>query len=74
MGLAQEKGITTYFFARTTQAALLRGQRALGTLIQRTGADEIIATAQIFDHAARLHSFEIVAEIFETPNSPSLLG
>jgi hypothetical protein len=29
-------------------------------------ADELIARAQIFDHAARLRSFEIVAEIRET--------
>ncbi len=28
----------------------------------RTGADEIIVTAQIFDHAARLRSYEILAE------------
>jgi alkanesulfonate monooxygenase SsuD/methylene tetrahydromethanopterin reductase-like flavin-dependent oxidoreductase (luciferase family) len=28
----------------------------------RTGADELMVTAQIFDHAARLRSFEILAE------------
>jgi len=31
--------------------------------IALTGADELLATAQIFDHAARLRSFEIVAGI-----------
>jgi luciferase family oxidoreductase group 1 len=36
----------------------------LEVLIERTGADEVIATAQIFDHAARLRSFEIAAEVF----------
>lgn len=30
--------------------------------IHRTGADELIVTAQIFDHAKRLRSFEILAE------------
>jgi luciferase family oxidoreductase group 1 len=49
-------------------------QRTLDALIQRTGADEIIATAQIFDHAARLHSFEIAAEIFDTSHSPRPQG
>jgi len=39
-------------------------------LNQQTGADEIIATAQVFDHAVRLHSFEIAVEIFQTPHSP----
>jgi luciferase family oxidoreductase group 1 len=31
--------------------------------IERTGADELIITCQIFDHAARLRSYEIAAEI-----------
>ncbi len=36
----------------------------LKRLIEETQADEIIATAQIYDHAARLRSFEIAAEVF----------
>ena len=34
----------------------------------RTGgrSDEIIATAQIYDHAARLQSFEIAAEALQS--------
>jgi luciferase family oxidoreductase group 1 len=44
-------------------------RRELEALIQATGADEIIATAQIFDHAARLHSFEITAGVFESINA-----
>lgn len=35
---------------------------AIAAFIARTGADEIIVTAQIFDHAARVRSFEIAAE------------
>jgi luciferase family oxidoreductase group 1 len=35
----------------------------LETILAETGADEVIATAQIFDHAARLRSFEILAEV-----------
>jgi luciferase family oxidoreductase group 1 len=38
-------------------------RRGLEDLVERTGADEIIATAQVFDHAARLRSFEILAEL-----------
>lgn len=33
--------------------------------IERTGADELMVTSQIFDHAARLHSYEIVAAIYQ---------
>jgi len=32
-------------------------------ILEETGADELIVTAQIFDHTARLRSFEIGAEI-----------
>ncbi len=35
----------------------------LEELLAETAADEIIATAQIFDHAARLRSFEIAARV-----------
>ena len=38
-------------------------RRGLAAFIAETGADEIMITAQIFDHAARLRSFEITAEI-----------
>lgn len=38
-------------------------RRKLEELIAATGADELILTAQIFDHAARLRSFELIAEI-----------
>ncbi|NBD11956.1 MULTISPECIES: LLM class flavin-dependent oxidoreductase [Corallococcus] len=35
----------------------------LQSLIEQTGADELMITAQIHDHAARLRSFEIVAKV-----------
>ncbi len=34
-------------------------------IMRATAADEIIAVSQIYDHAARLHSFEIGADIFK---------
>jgi luciferase family oxidoreductase group 1 len=39
-------------------------RRRLEDLIAETQADEIIAVGQIYDHAARLKSFEIAAEVF----------
>ncbi len=58
------------------QAAMLDGllaEAAVGSprtvrdelqeLLDRTGADELILTAQIYDHAARLRSFELAAAI-----------
>jgi luciferase family oxidoreductase group 1 len=38
-------------------------ERGLAAFISEHQADEIMVTAQMFDHAARLRSFEIVAEV-----------
>ncbi|NBB14472.1 MsnO8 family LLM class oxidoreductase [Caulobacter sp. SLTY] len=38
-------------------------RQGLAAFIARTGVDEVIVTAQIFDHKARLRSFEIAAEV-----------
>jgi luciferase family oxidoreductase group 1 len=48
-------------------------RRRLEQILKRTAADEIIATAQIYDHAARLRSFEIAAGILRAlvrPKAP----
>jgi len=37
-------------------------ERGLAALIAATGADELMVTSQIFDHGARLRSYEITAE------------
>jgi luciferase family oxidoreductase group 1 len=39
---------------------------ALAAFIARTKADELMITSQMFDHQARLHSYEITAEVRET--------
>ena len=38
---------------------------ALDAFIARTGADELMITSQIFDHDARLRSYEILAELHQ---------
>ena len=38
-------------------------RQGLKAIIDRTGADELMLTAQIYDHAARLRSFEIAAAV-----------
>ena len=37
-------------------------RRGLEEVVAQTGADEIIVASQIYDHAARLHSYEIAIE------------
>jgi luciferase family oxidoreductase group 1 len=48
-------------------------ERRLREILEETAADEIIAVAQIYDHAARLRSYEIGAEIFRrmSPATPA---
>ena len=38
-------------------------RRALDAFVARTGADELMISAMIFDHAARLRSYEIAAQV-----------
>lgn len=38
-------------------------RRELNAFIERTGADELMITSQVFDHTARLRSYEITAEV-----------
>ncbi|PRD41406.1 alkane 1-monooxygenase [Phyllobacterium phragmitis] len=38
-------------------------KEGIDAFIARTDADELMVTAQIFDHAARIRSFEILAEV-----------
>jgi alkanesulfonate monooxygenase SsuD/methylene tetrahydromethanopterin reductase-like flavin-dependent oxidoreductase (luciferase family) len=39
--------------------------KGLQDFIDRTEADELMITSQIFDHAARLHSYEITADVHQ---------
>ncbi len=39
-----------------------RVRQGLADFVKRTGADELMVTAQIYDHAARVRSFEITAQ------------
>jgi alkanesulfonate monooxygenase SsuD/methylene tetrahydromethanopterin reductase-like flavin-dependent oxidoreductase (luciferase family) len=39
----------------------------LGGFAETVGADELMITSAIFDHEARLRSYELLAEAFELP-------
>lgn len=53
--------------ARMTRVAAIGSpvnvRRQIDAWLAQTGADEIIATSHIFDHAARLHSYELLANL-----------
>ena len=56
--------------AHTSSAAVVGSldtvRKGLADFIARTGADEVMVTASIFDHEARKRSFEITAEAHRT--------
>jgi luciferase family oxidoreductase group 1 len=52
--------------AQAVVGSLDNVRHGLEAFITRTGADELMVTAQIFDHPARLRSFEITAMARET--------
>ena len=51
----------------TLSSAIVGGpetvRQGVADFVERTGADELIVTGQIFDHAARLRSYEILAAV-----------
>ena len=58
-----ERALLGQVLARSVVGSPQTVRRGLDAFIARTGADELMITAQIFDHAARLRSFEITAEV-----------
>jgi luciferase family oxidoreductase group 1 len=46
----------------------------LNAFIDRTGADELMVTAQIYDHTARVRSYEILAEVAEQRQPAAAAG
>ncbi len=45
-------------------------QRHLSQLLQKTGADELIFTSDLYDHQLRLRSFEIAADVMKRIGAP----
>jgi luciferase family oxidoreductase group 1 len=62
ISLAERMGLETAL-AQAVVGSRDTVRAGIERFIALTGADEFLATAQVFDHAARLRSFEIVAEI-----------
>jgi luciferase family oxidoreductase group 1 len=56
-----ERAMVAHSLSCTVVGSPATVRRGLDAFIARTGADELMITAQIFDHAARLRSFEITA-------------
>lgn len=60
---AAERALLAQILACSAIGSPATVRAALQAFIQRTGADELMITSQIYDHAARLRSYEIAAQV-----------
>jgi hypothetical protein len=45
-------------------------QRGIAAFLDRTKVDELMITAQIYDHVSRVRSYEITAEVRDALGAP----
>ncbi|MDB5802621.1 MAG: class flavin-dependent oxidoreductase [Rhodocyclales bacterium] len=57
-----EKALLANVLSSSAVGAPATVRAKLAAFIERTGADELMITCQMFDHRARVHSFEIAAQ------------
>jgi alkanesulfonate monooxygenase SsuD/methylene tetrahydromethanopterin reductase-like flavin-dependent oxidoreductase (luciferase family) len=58
-----ERALLAHAHACSVAGAPETVRHGLAAFIAQTGADEIMVSSQIFDHAARLRSYALVAEV-----------
>jgi len=59
---AETRAMLAHTFSEAIVGSPVTVESRLADFVHRTGADEIMVSTSVFDHAARLRSFEIVAE------------
>ncbi len=68
------QGLLDEVLSRSVAGSPETVRRGIEAFAARHGADELIVTAQVFDHAKRLRSFEITAEAAGIVSEPSPAG
>jgi luciferase family oxidoreductase group 1 len=58
-----ERAMLDQLFSCSAVGSPATVRREIAAFVARTGADELILSSMIFDHAARLRSYEIAAEV-----------
>jgi luciferase family oxidoreductase group 1 len=69
-----ERSILDQALVRSVVGSPETVRQGLKSFVSETGADELMVTSQIFDHAARSRSFEILANSMKTPPAMSRGG
>ena len=58
-----ERAMVEHAFRETVVGSPATVQRGIESFLERTAVDELMVTAAMYDHAARVRSFEIVADV-----------
>jgi luciferase family oxidoreductase group 1 len=66
----QEEAIARSWTGSHVVGSPERVRKELLELADRTGADELMITSMLHDHAARLRSYELVADVMDLPPRP----
>ena len=66
----QEKAHVSRMLSRAFVGSRETVAKGLSAFIEETGADEVIVASAIYDHAARLRSYEILAEARQLAGAP----
>jgi len=60
---ATERAGVDHAFSEAIVGSAATVKRGIAAFLRRTAVDELMVTGSIFDHAARLHSFELIAKV-----------
>jgi alkanesulfonate monooxygenase SsuD/methylene tetrahydromethanopterin reductase-like flavin-dependent oxidoreductase (luciferase family) len=60
---AAEKAMVDHAFRETVVGSLATVRNGIEAFLKRTRVDELMVTAAIYDHAARVHSFELTSKV-----------
>jgi alkanesulfonate monooxygenase SsuD/methylene tetrahydromethanopterin reductase-like flavin-dependent oxidoreductase (luciferase family) len=64
-----EKAQATRMLARSIVGPPDKVRTGIETLVAETAADELIVVSDVYDHAARLRSFELIAQVADAGHS-----
>ena len=67
-----EKAQAMQMLARSIVGTPDTVRAGIDALVAETGADELMIVSDVFDHAARLHSYELIAEAAGVPDQATL--
>jgi len=68
-----EKVQAMQMLARSIVGSTDTVRTGLAALLAETGADELMIVSDVYDHGARLHSYELIAAVHAENGNPSMV-